>query len=125
MAELSHNEHSNIGEDTRSAAGYEWLDIPDDGSYGTWVHRPSLVQSDYPAQLAQERSALRYQAASFGGQNRSGLGMEGYHMMNPSGYYGFNTEVEPSRIHWSQAPSWVAPDGTVHPYNDFSSKYLT
>ena len=71
MAESSHNEHPNIGEDTRSPPGYKWWDIPDDGSYQTWVDRPSIVQSDYSAQ-----SALSYPAA-FDEQDMNGVGTEG------------------------------------------------
>jgi hypothetical protein len=121
MAESSHSKH--ISNDIQAPGEHGWWDDSGNGPHGTWVDGTDIVQSSYTARLAQEQLALGYQA--FGEQDKSGMGMEGAHMMDPSGYYGFTTEVEPSGSHWSRAPSWVAPDGTVHSYNDFSSKYLT
>jgi hypothetical protein len=129
MAESSRINHSYIDDGIQSHEENQWWNISDNGSYvdGTNI----IVQSDYPVRLAQERSALSYQAAAFGEQNMGSLEID------PPDDYGFNTEMGSSgsrhysalTVPWntarSTAPSWVAPDGTVHRYNDFSSKYLT
>ncbi|KAH8090345.1 hypothetical protein HD553DRAFT_321066 [Filobasidium floriforme] len=91
-----------------SEVGRHQWDVSGSGSYGTWVDGTSIVQSSYNARIAQEESAPRYQA--FEEQNTSGAEMDDALLMNPSDYFGYNTEVAPSKVHWSRAPSWVAPD---------------